>query len=130
MFRRCSLVSTALFALVLVAGCDSAPTHDSVMEESVSSMEEMVAIMKTIKDKPSAEAAKPKLEALGDRMKELKAEADKLGKPSKEKEAELKKKYDDRMQKVFAELMGEGMRIGMNPELKDVMKDVKMDGAK
>ena len=130
MFRHRSLAVACLTALFLVAGCDSAPTHDSLMKDSLSTMEEMVAVMKTVKDEASANAAKPKLQALAEKMKKMKEQADKMEKPSAEKEAALKKEYEPRLQKVMGEMLGETMRIGMDPKLQTAVKDMNMNGAK
>lgn len=118
-------VTFAVLSIAFFNGCDRAPTHDSVMEDSVTVMEDLAKVMATVKDEASAAAAKPKLKELSDKMKTLKAESDKMAKPSKEKEDELKKKYEDRMTKAMTSLFGESMRIGMDPKLKSVLSDIE-----
>ena len=127
MLRNC-LLAMMIVSLFLVTGCDRAPTHDSVMEDSVTAMEDVGKILATVKDEASANAAKPKLKELGEKMKTLKAEADKMAKPTTEQEAELKKKYEDRMTKAMGTLMTEGFRIAGDPKLQGILKDVDIMG--
>jgi hypothetical protein len=125
MFRQYALVLVSLCALI-ITGCDSKPTYDSVMEDSLAAMEDSTAILATVKDEASANAAKPKLKEIGDRMKTLKAQQEKIGKPSKEEEAELKKKYEERMTKAFGAMLKETMRLSMDPKLKPALDGLQV----
>jgi hypothetical protein len=124
---RITLTLTAL-CLALATGCDRAPTPDSVMEDSVTVMEDLSKTLATVKDEASANAAKPKIKELSDKMKTLKEQADKMPKPAKEKEEELKKKYEDRMTKAMMSMVSEGMRISMDPKLKAAVGEMDAFG--
>ena len=128
--RAAALVLTWLAALVVVAGCESAPTHDSVMESTVSAMEEMVAVCRTVQDEASANAAKPKLQALSGRLKGLREQADQLGKTSADKDAAIKTKYEARLLKAMGEFGEEAGRIGRDPKLNTALTDLDTSGTK
>ena len=125
MLRPVSL-ATVLITCALLAGCGG-DSHEAVMDDMIAQMNKVTAVLKTVKDEASAEAAKPKLEAIGKDMKKLKERADKLGDPAKEKEEALKTKYEEKMKEAMTGLMQEMMRIGMNPKLGEKLGDV-MDG--
>lgn len=112
-------------ALFITAGCDRAPTHESVMEDSVEQMEEFAKLLSTVKDESSANAAKPKLKELGEKMKASKAEMDKLGEVPADKQADLKKSYEDRMSKAMSTLFAEMTRISTDPKLSAALGDLE-----
>jgi hypothetical protein len=126
MLRERLLATMVIVSLSLMTGCDRSPTHDSIMEDTVTVMEDFGKTLATVKDEASANSAKPKLTELSGKMKALKTEADKMAKPTSEKEAELKKKYEDRMTKAMGTIMGEMMRIGMDPKIGPVLKDIDL----
>lgn len=127
MLRTFSAVCVAI-ALVSV-GCDSKPTHESLIKETIAKMKEMVAVMKDVKDEPSAKAANPKLQALTKELDALHAQAEKMPKPPEAEEKQLQAKYEPELEKVTGELMAEMMRVGFDeklaPHLKDVMQSSK-----
>jgi len=55
--------------LLLAAACGSGKidSHEDGVEAMTDAVDEMVEVLGTVKDKRSAEAAKPKLEALGNK---------------------------------------------------------------
>ena len=89
--RHVSLATLSVFLILAVLGCDSEPTRESVMEDSITKLK--ASVLETVKDESSAQAAKPKLQAIDADMKEIKAKADKLPKPTAEEEKRLKEKY-------------------------------------
>ena len=91
-------------------------------------MEEMTTILATVKDKASAEAAKPKIEALGKRMEASKKRMDEVDKPDEAKEKALKEKYEERMKGIMEKMMKENRRVMMNPEFRKILSDA-MKGA-
>jgi len=115
----------AVVLLICLTGCGD--SHEAVMEESVSVMEDLHTILKDVKDKGSAEDVKSKIQALGDRMKDLKARADALGDPPKEVEAELGEKYMTKLFSLMMKITGEAQRIESNPELSGILKDAMKD---
>lgn len=104
--------------LVVAMGCGGGlGSQDGIADAKISTMEDFVNILEGIKDKSSADAAKPKILEIKKRMEEIEAAAKKLGEPKGEDktkaEAKLKaaqQKLEPRMQKAFE-------RIQSDPEV-------------
>ncbi|MCA9277896.1 MAG: hypothetical protein H6815_03820 [Phycisphaeraceae bacterium] len=117
----------AVFVLLLgcvttIPGCDGGNPHDAVAEKMSSAMNEFASILATVKDEKSAESAATKLKPLGEKIKKIMDEGDKLPEPSEE----LKKKYEAQFAGVQKKIMDEMMRIGTQvpaamPILSDAM---------
>ncbi|QOV90026.1 hypothetical protein [Humisphaera borealis] len=120
------VIAFAVLSLALVVGCDRAPTHESVMEQQVTTMEDVAKLLTTVTDEASANSAKPKLKELSEKLKAVKAEADKIAKPTKEKEDELRKKYEERITKAMSAWLMEMGRIGRDPKLRSVLSDLDL----
>ncbi|MFI5403580.1 MAG: hypothetical protein ACHQ1G_11640 [Planctomycetota bacterium] len=89
-------------------------TFEGVLDAQISSMEDFTVALEGITDKKSAEAAKPKLQAIVKRMQEVVAAGEKLGEPTDDEqrshEAKLEAataKLDPRMEKVMERLQGD-----------------------
>ncbi len=107
----------------------AAKTHESVKAEFVTSLEEMRDSLASIKDLDTAKSALPKLTGIGFKMKRIKTDMEKLGKPSPELKAKLDKLYGSETKEIM-------MSIGMtmrklkdsNPEaytmLEKIMKTI------
>jgi len=113
--RKLTVFVVAALVCMVVGGCKR--DHEAVMKDSLACMNELVDALKNVKDEASAKAAASKIEAIAERMKKLKEEADKMPKPSTSEDQQLKEKYEKEMKQVQASLMSEAMRIGMNPKL-------------
>ena len=114
-----SIIAACLMA-VLFASC-GADSKEKIIADAETGMEEMVNLLEGIKDKATAEAAKPKLEALAERMNKLKSRADALQIP----EEDMKKAMEgsEKIKGLMGKLMGSMMRIGMNKEISGVLED-------
>lgn len=122
-------IAALMLSLMPLSGCGSSDPHEQAIVEMIDTMEEMSGILATVTDEASAEAAKPKLEAVSKRMQASKDNMEKIGKPDKAKEEALKEKYEERMKEVMGKMMKESMRVMMNPEFNKVLADA-MKGAK
>jgi len=118
------LIGGLLWALVLVvAGCGGS-SRDSLTKESITLMNEMSDIMEK---SANAAEAKPKLDAVASKMKDLKKRMDNVGKPSAAEEETLKKKYEPEMKKAVGRLLAASMQLATKDpqgaqQLQDVMK--------
>lgn len=82
-----------LFLLALAAGCDGGVgSHDAAADETLKAMREFATILEGVKDQGSADAAKPKIDALGKRLDELTKDVKKLGEPSEEESKKVSEK--------------------------------------
>jgi len=99
--------------------------YDEVMTAMVKKLNDTAAILEKIKDKASADKEQPGLKKVAAEMKELKAKSDKLGKPSKEQEAELKKKHEKDIEAALKKLTGEAIRLSSTDYGKDALKELQ-----
>ena len=120
-------ITALMLSLALLVGCGSSDSPEQAMEESVTCMEEMAAILATVKDSASAEAAKPKIEAIGKRMTESQKVIQKLGESDALKSATLMAKYAKRMQEATIKMAAENQRVMMNSELSKLLGEAMKD---
>ena len=114
------LTLAACVPLILFTGCNK-NTHESVYEDQIDVLEDMVALMKSVKDDASAKAASAKMKDLEARANEIEKRAKALGEPP----AELKKKYEPKLEELAGQLLAENMRIALNPELNKHLGSMK-----
>jgi hypothetical protein len=112
-------VSVGALALCVLASCTKKPTYESVKAEMLETAEAMRKELATVKDKATAEAAKPRLEKLSVRMEEIQKSAKTLEGPSPEN-------FDDSISAPFGALMSELMRVQMIPEAAGVLDSIKI----
>ena len=93
---------------VLATGCDR---YEEAVEQQLSNLREVNAILASAKDGASLKAAQPKLEELGKKMKALAERIKEMGPPSKDREEALKAKYEKDMRNVASELLAHLNRI-------------------
>src|SRR5688572_27372706 len=93
------------------------------MKDTIAKMNELAVVLEGVTDEAPAHAAKPKLQAIDAAMKELKAQSDKLGKPTAEEEKRLKEKFEPEIKPLFEKVMLQILRIGFDPKLGPILKD-------
>lgn len=109
-------IAAGAFFLLQQRGGD---THEALMEESITVVEDINVLLAGITDKAGAEAAQSQLVALNKKMDELTARSDEIGKPDAEAQAELEKMpgYAEAMQ----ELTNQFVRLTNDPEALEVV---------
>jgi len=122
MIKKLTMVAL-LVSLTPLVGCGPSDPHERVTEDLMDGMEEITGVLATVTDKASAEAAKPKLEALGTRMEAIKKEMTEIGEPDKAREEALKEKYEERIKKITAGMVKEAKRVMTNPEFRALLTD-------
>ena len=116
--RRISWLS-AVVAMVFVLGGCGKPTHESLAKDMMAKMQEFADVLKTVKDESSAKSGATKIQTIATDMQKLRKQAEDLGQPTKEAEAEMTKKHSADMTKIQGEIMKEMMRIGGDPKLSE-----------
>ncbi len=122
-------VLMGLLALVVVIGGCGGDKYDRAAREMIDCMKDMNSVLDGVKDKESAEAAKPKMEKIAKRMEALGKRAKEMDKPPKEREDELKKKYDKEMKEVMGNMMKNMTRLATiegGAELGKLFENIKM----
>jgi len=107
-------VALALALPLLLTGC--ADTPESVTKKMMAKMQDIVNVLKTIKDEPSAKAAAPKLKGLSADLKQIQKKMEAM-KPSEAEQKRLQEAHMKPMMETMAQMMQELMRIGMDPKL-------------
>ncbi len=123
--RRIFVWSVIAAMAIVLPGCGKA-THESLTKDTVSQMKKVVEILKGVKDEASAKAAASKIEAIGKAIRTIKTQAEELGKPTRELEAQLQDKYAEELRSVTMEMGREVMRIQMDPKLRGPMREGMM----
>jgi cytochrome c556 len=123
-------------ALVFLNGCGK-PSHESVMKDMISKMNELGTVLKGVTDEASAKAAGAKIKTISEDMKKIKAEADALPTPTAEEDKKLKEAHEKELTDAMGTMSTEMMRIMMDPKLSapmtDAMKELRtsmMEGKK
>jgi hypothetical protein len=103
------LLACLLMALFALPGCGK-ESAEQLSEEMMTMSEELVAVLKTVKDVDSAKAAEPRLAALAAKKKAFDTKAKDLKYSQAELDAAAKK-YDERLKQFAQNVMAENMRI-------------------
>ena len=112
-------IFVAVMALFITA-C-GADTHESVVDEQLTLMEEMADILESVNDEASAKEAEAKMAALATDAEELEARMKKLDPPTQEEDKALETKHGARMKKVMERIMSLSMKAMQFPALRDAM---------
>ena len=128
MSRRTLSVTILISVAAALAGCNK-PDHEAAIKKTVSKMEELVAVMKSVQDEASSKAAAPKIRDITADLKRYQKEMKEMAKPSAAEDQRLKTAYEGRMRQVGMDMQKEAMRIGFNPklvtpELKSALQDM------
>ncbi len=142
MLKRLTAGVLALAVALLLAGngfADDKPakdkpekeTPDQFMKEAIKLMGEFADAFEKIKDKDSAEKAKPKLVDLTKRFKKLDVRGRKIltALPKEDQEA-LEKKYKPEIAKVSKRLLGAMSKALEDPEARKVLADIEKEASK
>ena len=120
--RYLKLLAIVLTAFLIVSCADS---KDKVADDAVSNLEELADVIVTIKDKASAEAAKPKIESIAKEFEAIEERIKKLGLDTKKFKEDYKndealkarvKAIEDKFKKAF-------MTILTNKEIQEVLNE-------
>ncbi len=126
--KRSTLALSVLLALMMLAptGCES--KREKAQDKMIGLMDEYADILSGIKSNTDFVDAKPKLERLGAKMKDLANEVKDLPKPTDEETKALQKKFEARSEKTGKRVQSELERlakIGVSPF--EVIGAMKLD---
>ena len=104
-------------------------SHAGLAKEQQAEMSSLVSILKGITDEASAEAAKDKMSALGERMAAIAKRAEALGEPTPEEAKALLEELGDNptdgpMGKMIGEMTAEMMRLQSIPGAQAVIEQM------
>ena len=120
------LVGFSCALVLLTAGAVlGADTHDSLLKEMLGTMKNAVTVLKGVKDEATAKEALPKVKKICEEMSDQKKRMDKLGKPTKEQDKELQKKYRGEMEQGFKAFTEEMLRVMKVPGGEELINQFK-----
>jgi len=118
--------SAALLMFLLCSGCGG-DTRESLADEGVDKMQEMVDVLKGVTDASSAKSAGPKIKALTQEMEAISARGDKLPEPTADELKEIEAGPNKRMEAVSQKFMQEIERISRDPAMLAEMGEIDSD---
>jgi hypothetical protein len=113
---RHHLAPPALFALLCLACSGAKPpgggeTRESLHDKDLGVLEEVVAILESVKDEATLNAARPRLNGLVKRHKEIRQQADNLPWHTQKQQAAMQQRFGARQQALKAKLTAEMRRV-------------------
>jgi uncharacterized protein (TIGR03066 family) len=109
----------------------SSAGHDAVAKDMIKALSELSDVLESVKDRDTARAAAPKIEAGAEKLEAVARRGEKLKEPSKEEQERLMKKYGPELEKQFprylAATLAAGQKSGGDPDFLKAMK--KLDEA-
>src|SRR5687768_8908493 len=103
------LVVVSIVAL-LASGCGG-DTRESLTQDGMSNMKELVAVLDTVKDAETAKAAKPKLKTLFEKMNTINEKMNKMGVPTEAEMKAMDEKHGKEMEDLQMKMMSNMMKI-------------------
>jgi len=118
-------LTAALLTVGVACAADDSP--EVPIKQQIEVLKEVTDILKSIKDKETAEAAKSKLDQLGEKQRKLSKEMEALAKLPKDKQEELKKKYGAMAEEAQQALEKEVGRVGkLSVAVKAIVEDTTL----
>jgi septal ring factor EnvC (AmiA/AmiB activator) len=79
-------------------------TYEGLVKEILATVDQLTKTLKTVKDRDSAEAARPELRKAAKRMLDLRKKADEWKQPNKDQKDRLEKEYAPKLEAAVKEL--------------------------
>jgi deoxyadenosine/deoxycytidine kinase len=96
-------------------------SHEKIVVDMVAVMKDIAKSLAKAKDAASGKEIKPELQKLAARMDRISERLEKIGRPSKEQEAELEKKYKTAVDEAVKDFQAEVQRLLKTDYGKDVL---------
>ncbi len=100
-------------------------SFESLGESLIKALKMTVEVLATVKDKQTADDARPKLKVAGRTLADLKARMEKLGAPSKEQNKVFQEKFMAQVKTVLGDLFKEIARVDSLDDAKDVLQELE-----
>ena len=100
--------------------------HERAMEDMLSAMNDLNKTLRSLNTPADVRRARPKLQRSAREFNNIAKRLKKLGKPSKKKQRQLRKKYEKKMTNALGELMANALRLASRPEVIAELDKIKM----
>lgn len=108
-----------------MAGCSpAAPTHQGLFDQMPVSMDQMGTILAGITDEASANAAKPKMEALAKSINSLKEKGKALGDPPADLKAKIDNQFAEKQKEMASKMATFAMNAAKNPKISQIIEPI------
>jgi hypothetical protein len=97
-------VALGLYGFAMLDQGSGQETYEGLVKEMLTTVEQLTTTLKTIKDRPSAEAARPELKKSAEKMLQLHKKAEEWKQPNKEQLDKLKKEYSPKLEVAVKQL--------------------------
>lgn len=119
---RKSAIALMVLMAVALTGCGGGDTAESVAKDMLTNLKEMGAILTSVTDEASAEAAVPKIEALRASMRDCAARAKKVPKIDAAQEAKIDQMMQAGMMEAMQSIGTAQERLASKPELMAIIQ--------
>jgi hypothetical protein len=116
------LVAGVLVLLIACSGCGR-DSYSSLRKQQAETAREAVDVLASIKDAESAKEARPKLQRLGNRWRDLEKRMEALPAPSAA-ETEAAKPAEDEMTGIGLRYIGQSVRVAFVPGGKEALAEL------
>ena len=126
--NRTALAGVAMMMVsvcLLAAAEQNGPALADIVKEVLATMDKMTSQLSTIKDEPSAEAARPELRKSAAVWSELHTKAQNAKPPSKDERDRLQKEYREKLMEANKKLLAEIARVKGVPGGRKALDEVK-----
>ncbi len=125
MFERCWRLLLVCGIAAGVSGCDSSAKYKAVFADRIEAEQDLLTILKEVRDQKSMEKAGPELRRLSWRLERLKKRFEALPRLSVEEKQEIEKEFVAPLQAVKSEQVTEARRINALPGGEEFLKRLK-----
>jgi hypothetical protein len=108
--------------LLVLPGC-SGDSFESLRKKQVETVNEAIQVLTGIRDRDSAEKARPTLKKLGDRWRDLDNRISALENVSADEQTKAKP-LSDQLDSLIAHYLGEALRVAFVPGGKDALAEI------
>jgi hypothetical protein len=99
-------------------------SYESVIKDMLAALNGLTDVLGTIKDEPSALAARPEVKKAAGRLAEVRKQAEKLKQPDKAEKDRIARAYKDKLDKSLKRLLAEQVRVKAIPGGQDALKEI------
>jgi hypothetical protein len=115
-----TFLAAAMLLSLALAGCGD--SYDSIADDTMGIMEDMIDILAGIESKEDAEKAVPRMEALAEKMQAIAKRAEELGQPTEQEAEDVSEAMQKKMEDVMGRYMQEMMRVSQIPEAMEYLE--------
>jgi hypothetical protein len=123
---RHALATIAIALLLLLPGCGG-DTRQSLTDEMMTNLRELVTTFDGVKDEASAKSAKPRLKSLMEKMNDINERQAKLPPPTEDEIKAIDQKHGKEMEELQMKMAGHMMRVAFDPKISAELQELEAE---